>query len=170
MTVRWKPLLILTGLFFVVAVIGVIAMVSTMGPRSAQGVLNQARASVAEGRFDNAELLQTALKIDPKNPMIDLEFADMYHDWSKSAPAEKGETIQNERTAQLIAAAKFDKSGRGPRTQLLEISMGQDSTADAVYWAGGAQGRCRQHRLRITSWRLMSSSRVLPIFPRRSVT
>ena len=136
MTVRWKPLLILSGLFFVVAVIGVVAMVWTMGPRSAQGVLNQARAAAAEGRFENAEIyFKQALQIDPKNPAIHVEFANLYRDWGKTAPAEKRETIQTERTAQLVAAAKFDKSGRGPRVQLLEISMAQDIAADAVYWA-----------------------------------
>ncbi|MGC8640827.1 MAG: tetratricopeptide repeat protein [Isosphaeraceae bacterium] len=136
MTVRWKPLVILSVLFFVVAVIGVVAMVWTWSPRSAEGILNQARASAAEGRFENADIyFKQALQIDPKNPAIHLEFADLYRDWSQSAPAEKLESLQNERIAQLVAAAKFDKSGRGPRTQLLEISLSQDVAADAVYWA-----------------------------------
>ncbi len=136
MTVRWKPLLILTGLFFVVAVIGVAALVWTWSPRSAQGILNQARVSAAERRFENAEIyFKQALQIDPKNPAIHLEFADLYRDWSRSAPADKHESLRNERTAQLVSAAKVDKSGRGPRVQLLEIAMAQDIAADAVYWA-----------------------------------
>ena len=54
MTVRWKPLLILSGVFSVVAVVGVIAMAWSLVPRSAQGVLKQARTAAAAGRFDDA--------------------------------------------------------------------------------------------------------------------
>ena len=47
MTVRWKPLLVLSGVFSVVAVVGVIAMAWSLVPRSAQGVLKQARTAAA---------------------------------------------------------------------------------------------------------------------------
>ena len=56
MTVRWKPLLILSGLFFVVAVVGVIAMAWTLVPRSATGVLKagpgRGRRGAVRGRRD----------------------------------------------------------------------------------------------------------------------
>lgn len=136
MSVRWKPLLILSGVFFIVAVIGVVAMVSSMGLRSTDGILNQARASIAEGRLENAEIyFKQALQIDPKNPAIHTEFAAFYLDWSKSAPAEKRESLNAERIGQLVAAAKYDKSDRSSRVQLLELSLGQEIAADAVYWA-----------------------------------
>ena len=87
MTVRWKPLLILSGLFFVVAVVGVIAMAWTLVPRSAQGVLKQARAAVAAGRFDDAEIyFKQALQFDAKSAAIHEEFANLYRDWCRTAP------------------------------------------------------------------------------------
>ncbi len=36
MTVRWKPLLILSGLFVAVALVGVVAITVTLVPRSSQ--------------------------------------------------------------------------------------------------------------------------------------
>ena len=68
MTVRWKPLFILSGLFFVVAVLGVIAMAWTLVPKSAQGVLKQARAAAAAGRFEDAEIhYKQALQFEAKS-------------------------------------------------------------------------------------------------------
>ena len=43
MTVRWKPLLILSGLFVAVALIGVVAISFTLAPRSSQSVLKRPR-------------------------------------------------------------------------------------------------------------------------------
>ena len=96
MTVRWKPLLILSGMFFVVAVVGVIAMASTLVPRSADGVLKQARAAVAAGRFDDAEIYyKQALQFDAKSAAIHEEFANLYRDWAKAAPADRQETLRS---------------------------------------------------------------------------
>src|SRR4051812_6139683 len=53
MTVRWKPLLILSGLFLVVALIGVVAIILT-APRSSQSILKQARAARGNSRFEDA--------------------------------------------------------------------------------------------------------------------
>jgi predicted Zn-dependent protease len=136
MTVRWKPLLILSGLFFVVAVIGVIAMAWTLVPRSAQGVLKQARTARAQGRLENAEIYyKQALQIAAKSASIHEEFADLYREWSRSAPAEMHEALLTERITHLRNAVKFDKSGRTPRVELLEIALDQDIAADSVYWA-----------------------------------
>ena len=49
MTVRWKPLLILSGLFVVVALVGVIAITMTLVPRSSAG-LPEAREGGPGGR------------------------------------------------------------------------------------------------------------------------
>ncbi len=43
MTVRWKPLLVLSGLFLVVALVGVVAITLSLVPRSSQGILKMAR-------------------------------------------------------------------------------------------------------------------------------
>ena len=69
MTVRWKPLLILSGVFSVVAVVGVIAMAWSLVPRSAQGILKQARTAAAAGRFDDAVIyFKQALQYDARAP------------------------------------------------------------------------------------------------------
>jgi predicted Zn-dependent protease len=136
MTVRWKPLLILSGVFSVVAVVGVIAMAWSLVPRSAQGVLKQARAAAAAGRFDDAEIyFKQALQFDGKSAAIHEEFANLYRDWSGKAPAELREKLKAERVDHLVQAVKFDKSIRGPRLQLLEGAMVQDNDSEAVYWA-----------------------------------
>ena len=56
MTVRWKPLLIMSGLFLVVAVVGVIAMALTWAPRSTDGVKRLARADRDARRYDKAAI------------------------------------------------------------------------------------------------------------------
>ncbi len=56
MTVRWKPLMILSGLFLVVALIGVVALTVAMMPKSSQGILKVARAARLAGRFQDAEI------------------------------------------------------------------------------------------------------------------
>src|SRR5271157_4558287 len=136
MTVRWKPLLVLSGVFSVVAVVGVIAMAWSLVPRSAQGVLKQARAAAAAGRFDDAEIyFKQALQYDARSAAIHEEFANLYRDWCRTAPAERQETLKAERVDHLVKAVKFDKSARGPRLQLLEAAMNQDNDAESVYWA-----------------------------------
>jgi len=136
MTVRWKPLLILSGVFSVVTVVGVIAMAWSLVPRSAQGVLKQARTAAAAGRFDDAVIyFKQALQYDAKSAAIHEEFANLYRDWCRTAPADRQETLKAERVDHLVKAVKFDKSARGPRVQLLEAAMNQDNDSESVYWA-----------------------------------
>ena len=97
MTVRWKPLLVLTGLFFVVAIVGLIAMTATLIPRSAQRVLKQARAAAGAGRYEDAEIYyKQALQFDAKSSALHEEMAQLYHDWSSAAPADRRELIRSE--------------------------------------------------------------------------
>ena len=125
MTVRWKPLFILSGLFFVVAVLGVIAMAWTLVPKSAQGVLKQARAAAAAGRFEDAEIYyKQALQFEAKSAAIHEEFANLYRDWGKTAAADRQETLKAERVDHLVKAVKFDKNAKGPKLQLLELGHG----------------------------------------------
>ncbi len=78
MTVRWKPLLILSGLFVVVALVGVVALIMTLAPRSSQGTLKLARAAQEAGRFEDAEIhYKQALQIDSRNAAIYEEFAGL---------------------------------------------------------------------------------------------
>ncbi len=136
MTVRWKPLLILSGVFSLVAVVGVIAMAWSLVPRSAQGILKQARTAAAAGRFDDAVIyFKQALQYDARSASIHEEFANLYRDWCRTAPADRQATLKAERVDHLVKAVKFDKSARGPRVQLLEAAMNQDNDSESVYWA-----------------------------------
>ena len=51
MTVRWKPLLILSGVFAFIAVVGVVAITYAIKPRGSAGMLRDARALRAATRL-----------------------------------------------------------------------------------------------------------------------
>ena len=90
MTVRWKPLVFLSGVFLIVGLIGVVAIVLTLVPRSAQDTLRRARTSREAGRFEDAEIyFKQALQKDANDAAIHEEFAGLYRDWATHAPAEK---------------------------------------------------------------------------------
>jgi cellulose synthase operon protein C len=136
MTVRWKPLLILSGLFVVVALVGVIAITMGLAPRSSQGFLKLAREAHEAGRFEDAEIrFKQALQIDGKNAAIHEEFAGLYREWARRAPAEKQATLRAEWITHMVDAVKFDKTIKGPRKQLLRDAMAQDLSQDSIYWA-----------------------------------
>ena len=136
MTVRWKPLLILSGLFLVIAVVGVIAIVSTLMPRGAGEILPVARAERAAKRYENAEIhYKNALQKDGRNAAIHEELAGLYTDWAERAPAEKKVELQTLRLGELIAAARFDKKRAQTRKLLLDDATRQDEIGASVYWA-----------------------------------
>ncbi len=90
MTVRWKPLFVLSGLFVAVALIGVVAITVTLVPRSSAGILKRAKAARDVNRFADAEIYyKQALQLDARNAAVHRELAAMYRDWSRSAPAAK---------------------------------------------------------------------------------
>jgi cellulose synthase operon protein C len=136
MTVRWKPLVILSGLFLVVALIGVVAITLTLVPRSTQSFLRRARVAHNAGRFEEAEIdFKQALQIDAKDATVHDEFASFYRDWAKHAPAEKRAVLVNERHNHLESAVKFDKAIKGPRLELLKDALRDDLVAESNYWA-----------------------------------
>src|SRR4051794_37406561 len=95
MTVRWKPLLVLSGVFAVIAVIGVIAMAFTLVPRGSAEILPTARAERAAGQFEKAEIhYKQARQTDGKNPAVHEEMAGLYADWAGHAPPEKQATLR----------------------------------------------------------------------------
>ena len=138
MTVRWKPLLILSGLFLVVALIGVVAITLTLVPRSSQGILKRARAAREAGRFEDAEIYyKQALQLDAKNAAIHEEFAGLYRDWARHAagreaggPAhrtarpsgQRGQVRQGDQRTRQRAPPGCD--GRGPRARLDLLGQG----------------------------------------------
>ena len=98
MTVRWKPLLILSGLFVAVALVGVVAITVTLVPRSAQGILKRARAAPEAKRFADAEIYyKQVLQLEAKNAAVHRELAGMYREWSQSAPPAKKPGLRAER-------------------------------------------------------------------------
>jgi len=136
MTVRWKPLLILSGLFVVVALIGVVAISSTLSPGSAQSALKQARAARDAGRLADAEIyFKQALQLDSKSAAIHEELADLYENMAETAQEERRETLRGERLTHLARAANLDKTAKEPRLRLLHLAMADDSSQDAIYWA-----------------------------------
>src|SRR3954454_23266466 len=90
MTVRWKPLMILSGLFVIIALVGVIAMAYTLVPRGAAEILKVARATRAAKRYDNALIYyKQAVQADGKNAAIHEEMASLFAEWAEQAQAGK---------------------------------------------------------------------------------
>ena len=136
MTVRWKPLVFLSGVFLIVGLIGVAAIILTLVPRTSQDSLKWARTSREAGRFEDAEIyFKQALQKAPKDAAIHTEFAALYRDWAQHAPAEKRASLRNERINQLRTAIKFDKAIKVPRVALLIDSMHEDDVPGSNYWA-----------------------------------
>jgi tetratricopeptide (TPR) repeat protein len=136
MTVRWKPLLILSGLFLVIAVVGVIAFVYTLVPRGSADILPLARASRAAGKFENADIqFQQALKVDGKNAAIHEEYAGLFAEWAERAPAEKKGQLRLAYVRELEQAARYNQKLKGPRRLLLKEAMRRDEAPAAVHWA-----------------------------------
>jgi len=136
MTVRWKPLLVLSGLFLVIAVLGLIALMYTPGARGSAEILPLARAERDAGQFAKAKIhYQRALQKDPKDAAIHEELASMFAEWEKRAPVDKRREILGWRLISLMEASKLGRTLLGPRRELLGYAMQQDDAADAVYWA-----------------------------------
>ncbi len=136
MTVRWKPLLILSGLFVVVALVGLMAIATVMGSKSTADVLARARAERKAGKFENAKLdYQIALKQDGRNPEIHEEMADFYDTWAAQAPAEKKAELRGLCLASLAASAKNGPKRVEPRRRMLAEALKQDDLAEQGRWA-----------------------------------
>ena len=136
MTVRWKPLVFLSGVFLIVGLIGVAAIVRTLVSRSTQDILRSARTSREAGRFEDAEIyFKQALQNAAKDAAIHEEFAGFYRDWAQHSPAEKRPALRTERINHLRSAVKFDKAIKGPRLALLVDSMHDDDVYGSNYWA-----------------------------------
>ncbi len=130
MTVRWKPLMILSGLFLVVALVGVIAITVAMMPRSAQDIVKVARTAREAGQFDNAAIhYQRALQVDPRNAAIHEDFAGLYRDWSRQATDEQRPVLRAKWLEQTDKAVKYDKVGAGPASRAASRCHGPGADA-----------------------------------------
>ncbi len=136
MTVRWKPLMILSGLFVVVALVGVVAITVAMMPRSAQGILKLARSAREAGRYKDAVIYyKQALQADPRNASIHEDFAGLYRDWARQAPENQRAELRTGWLEQTTKAIEIDKSARAPRRERLRDAMDLELTLDAIYWS-----------------------------------
>jgi predicted Zn-dependent protease len=133
MSVRWKPLIILSGLFLIIAVFGLLAITMDLAPGGAE-ILPKARAEWKAGRYASAQIhFLRALQKDPRNAKIHEELARLYADWAEADPA-KRDGLRAERLSSLADAAKFGKSAE-PRRQLLQVALSQDDPSQCGLWA-----------------------------------
>ena len=136
MTVRWKPLVFLSGVFLIVGLIGVVAIILTLVPRSSQDILRRARTAREAGRFEDAEIyFKQALQIDAKDAAIHEEFAGLVSRLGEARTRREEAALRNERIEHLRSAVKFDKAIKGPRVELLQDAMHEDDVPSSNYWA-----------------------------------
>jgi predicted Zn-dependent protease len=136
MTVRSKPLLILSGFFLVVAAIGVATIILSLSPRSTQAILKLGRTAQRAGRYADAEIhYKQALQLETKSAVIHEEMAGLYKEWIAHAPAEKKAALRHEWLDHLVSAAKYDKALKTARRELLHDAMELDLVPDSLYWA-----------------------------------
>ena len=119
MTVRWKPLIVLSGLFLVIAVVGLLAVTLDLVPADAGEIMTTAREEWKAGRHGNAQIhFLRALQAEPKNGEIYAELAAMYREWweQETDPAKRAE-LRAERLSALADASKHGKDP-APRREL----------------------------------------------------
>ena len=134
MTVRWKPLIVLSGLFLVIAVMGLLAITYAL-PGRAEDRLPRARDAAKLKKYDNAIIhYQQALQVDPKNVEIHEEMAEMIGKWIADVPKKRPE-LRAMRSKALRDAAKYGKGRTGPREKLLADALAQDDIIEALVWA-----------------------------------
>ncbi len=135
MTVRWKPMILLTVLFVGLAAGGLFAFTRVMFPARAEDLLPPARAEVKARKFDRAEIqYRRALQRDPKNAAIHLELARMFESWAQAQPKQAAKHRAN-RINSLQEAAKYGKQLAEPRRLLLADALATGEWGDCVYWA-----------------------------------
>ena len=133
MTVRWKPLLILSGLFVVVALFGLMTIATVMGSRGTADILARARTERKAKQYEKAKTdYQRALKEDGKNALIHEEMADLYEEWAREAPADKKAELRGLYLTSLASSANFGKKRAEPRRRLLAEAIRQDDVMEQV--------------------------------------
>src|SRR5579864_1408115 len=130
MNVRWKPLMILSGLLLAVAMIGVMGMAILLSPRSTP--LKSAREARAAKNYKHAEILyRQALQRDGNNSDLLNEMAHMYGEWADQVPAERAR-YRIFRNKYLSDAAKYGKQLAEPRRELLTDAIEQNEPVESV--------------------------------------
>ncbi len=135
MSVRWKPMILLSVLFVLVAALGLMAIMSALVPGGAQEILPLARAEVKAKKYDRAKIqFERALQRDPKDAAIHEELAAMLAEWSKESPAMRAK-LRPMWLHALNNAAKYGKQRIGPRKALLADALRREEPADCLFWA-----------------------------------
>ena len=136
MTVRWKPLLILSGLFVVVALAGLMTIATVMGSRGSSDFIARARAERKAKEYEKAKLdFQIALKTENRNAALYEEFADFCQEWMRDASPEKKADIRTLYLGALNSAATHGTKRVEPRRKLLAESIRRDDVVEQVRWA-----------------------------------
>ncbi len=136
MTVRWKPLLVLSGVFATIAVVGLIAMAYTLAPGGPNEMIAKARAERLAKRHGEAEIhYKQALQVNGKNAAVHEEMAKLYGEWADHAPAEKQQELRGKHFESLIKAANHGPTLTEPRRALLAAAMARDEVPESVHWA-----------------------------------
>ena len=133
MTVRWKPLLILSGLFVVVALAGLMTIATVMGSRGSSDFVARARTERKAKEYEKAKLdYQIALKTDNRNPALYVELADLCQEWMREAPPEKKVELHNLYVSALTSAANQGAKQVEPRRRLLTDALVRDDQVEQI--------------------------------------
>jgi cellulose synthase operon protein C len=136
MTVRWKPLLILSGLFVAVALGGLMSFALYKNSRGTADILARARLELKAKQYEKAKLdYQRALKLDSRNAALHEEMADLYEDWARVAPDDKKNELRSLYLTSLTASTKFDTKRVSPRRRMLIEAVRLDDLMEQVRWA-----------------------------------
>ncbi len=140
MNVRWKPLLILSGLFACTALAGVAVWIFGFGPGSGEkpeAILAQARIERQSGQMDRA-LIQYRRALQASggtDPAIHEEIASMHAESLKTATADQKNELQLNRFRALAEAARLDRRRIEPRRILMQEALAAGEEGDALRWA-----------------------------------
>ncbi len=133
MTVRWKPLLILSGLFVVVALVGLMTIATVMGSRGSADIVSRARSERKAKEYEKAKLdYLRALKQDGRNAVLHEELADLYDEWSRQSPPDKKSELRGLYQNALAATARYSPRPAGATRRLLAEAIRQDDSVEQV--------------------------------------
>jgi len=140
MQVRWKPLLILSGVFAATALAGLGVWVFGFGAGGGEDpetILKQARDERESKQFDRAMIqyrraLQAAGGADPA---IHEEMAALAADAISTAADDQKTELRISRIRSLAEAARLDRRRVEPRRMLMKEALADGEEADALRWA-----------------------------------
>jgi tetratricopeptide (TPR) repeat protein len=136
MSVRWKPLVILSGLFATLAVAGFLVFFLVFSTPDLADILAQARGAREKGDYEAAKIYYLqAIQLDGKNAEIHMEIADFHGEWLAKAKPEARAVLEGQRLRSLLDAARYDKTALEPHRALLAESLEGDDAREQADWA-----------------------------------